>query len=49
MSDVRLLFMMNMMTSTRKRIAVQAPTKSLSKILVHLETEKVELEHLFDY
>lgn len=49
LSDGRLLFTMNMLTSTRRRIAVQVPTKSLTKILVQLKTEKVELEHLFDY
>ena len=49
LSDGRLLFTMNMMTSAGKRIAVQAPTRSLSKILNQLEAEKVELEHLFDY
>ena len=44
-----LLFTMDMMTTTDKRIAVQAPVKSLSEILVQLESEGVKIEHLYDY
>ncbi|MEI7719832.1 MAG: hypothetical protein WCI89_01330 [bacterium] len=43
------LFTMNMMTSSDKRITVQAPAKSLSMIIVQLESEGVKIEHLYDY
>jgi len=49
LQDGHLLFTMDMMTSTRKRIAVQVPVKSLSEILVHLESEGIQIEHLYDY
>jgi len=44
-----LLFTMDMMSNSEKRIAVQAPAKSLSEILTTLEAEGVRLEHLYDY
>ena len=43
------LFTMSMMTSSDKRILVQAPAKSLSSILVQLESEGIKIEHLYDY
>jgi hypothetical protein len=50
LADGALLFEMDMMTtSERKRIAVQAPVRALSVILLTLEREGVALEHLYDY
>lgn len=44
-----ILFTMDMVTSLEKRIAIQAPTKSLGPMLVQLEAEGVKIEHLYDY
>ena len=44
-----LLFTMDMTTNSQKRIAVQAPAKSLSEILTTLESAGVRIEHLYDY
>lgn len=44
-----LLFTMDMMTNSDKRIAVQAPSKFLAEILTTFEAQGVKLEHLYDY
>lgn len=49
LNDGALLFTMNTITISDKRIALQAPTKSLGKIIVELENQGVKIEHLYDY
>lgn len=49
LNDGVLLFTMDMMTSETKRLAVQAPAKSLSAIIVELQNQGVKIEHLYDY
>ncbi|HYR22081.1 MAG TPA: hypothetical protein VEP30_04030 [Chthoniobacterales bacterium] len=44
------LFIMSLLTgNSRKRVAVQAPVKSLSQILQEMDAKGLKLEHLFDY
>ena len=49
LNDGALLFMMNMVNSDSKRIAVQTPIKSLATIIIELENQGVKIEHLYDY
>jgi hypothetical protein len=50
LADGRLLFTMELLTGPElKRVAIQAPVKSLGKLLREIEARQLRVEHLFDY